>query len=106
MSDSSVQGEVRVALLKYLDTDTIWYVSLHSIYASPYYLLSFHEAEPEVLVALQNMHWNPIINWVKSEFNVEIKTFNSLLGTVQPAETKLKIGSILRKLDPWQLACE
>ena len=68
------------------------------------FLFSFHEDEPEHLVVLQQKHWDPILEWARRTFDVEIKTFDSLLGNSQPEDTRQKFSRVLQKLDPWQLA--
>lgn len=88
MMDEATRTETRAALLKYLDTDTI----------------CFHQDDPPPLVRLQDEHWIPLLDWARSEFNVEIKTFDSVLFYAQPKETKQKFDEVMSKFDPWQMA--
>lgn len=46
----------------------------------------------------------PILDWIRSEFGVEIKTFDSILFHSQPKETKEKFDKILSEFDQWQMA--
>jgi len=106
MRDESTRAQVREALLKYLDTDTIWYVpTYHSTSYGPTFLLrSFHQEYPDALVELQRKHWGPILSWARETFKVEIHTFDSIFSTPQPAETLAKLDRLISKLDPWQMA--
>lgn len=67
-------------------------------------VFSFHADEPPPVVRLQNEHWMPILDWVRSEFDVEIKTFDSILFQPQPKETKEKFSKILSEFDQWEMA--
>lgn len=106
MHDESTRVQVREALLKYLDTDTIWYAPIYCpAYRRPTFLSrSFHQEYPDTLVELQKKHWDPILNWVRETFEVEIHTFDSIFSTPQPAETLAKLDHVMSKLDPWQMA--
>ncbi|KAI0781315.1 ATP12-domain-containing protein [Trametes elegans] len=86
--DESTRGEVRAQLLKYLETDTIFY----------------HADEPEVLVKLQNTHWKPILDWARETFGVELRVSDSLSVPAQPPETLKKLEEVLNNLSPWEMA--
>ncbi|KZV92840.1 ATP12-domain-containing protein [Exidia glandulosa HHB12029] len=88
LTNEQNRAEVCAALIKYLDTDSI----------------CFHGDEPEGLVKLQNAHWDPIIDWARKEFDVELTVFTGLFGSSQPAETKAKLAKVLEDMDAWQLA--
>jgi ATP synthase mitochondrial F1 complex assembly factor 2 len=107
MNETAARLDVCNALLKYLDTDTIWYVSAHfNISACPFNTrwVSFHQDYPEPLVRLQNEHWNPLITWARDTFDIEILTSDSVLFSAQPEATKKKLNNVLRNFDPWQMA--
>ena len=106
MHDESTRAQVREALLKYLDTDTIWYApTYHPAQCKPTFLLcSFHQEYPDALVELQKKHWDPILSWARETFEVEINTFDSIFSTPQPAKTFSKLDRVMSKLDPWQMA--
>jgi chaperone required for assembly of F1-ATPase len=55
-------------------------------------------------VVLQEKHWDPLLNWARSTFDVEIHKFNSILFNSQPEATKQKLGKILGQFDPWEMA--
>ncbi len=109
MDEATTRDDVRNALLKYLDTDCIWY-SLSFLYHS-YTLaqptvdwISFHQDYPEPLVRLQDDHWNPLLTWARDTFDVELLTSGSVLFNAQPAATKRKFDKVLQGFDPWQMA--
>jgi len=106
MHDKSTRGQVREALLKYLDTDTIWYVPTYcSTKRQPMFpARSFHQRYPDPLVQLQRTHWDPILDWARETFKVEIETFSSIFSTPQPPETFSKLDYAMSTLDPWQMA--
>ncbi|EJD46058.1 ATP12-domain-containing protein [Auricularia subglabra TFB-10046 SS5] len=87
MQSEKTRAEVREALLKYLDTDSI----------------CFHEEEPLGLVQLQAQHWQPLLDWARAEFDAEIRVFTGLFGSSHPPETHKKFAEVLSRLDPWQL---
>ncbi|KAJ7273568.1 hypothetical protein B0H12DRAFT_1199926 [Mycena haematopus] len=88
MVDEATRTEVRHALLEYLDTDTI----------------CFHQDYPPQLVDLQTLHWDPLLSWARSTFEVELYTFDSLLSNSQPEETKHKMDQVLSTFDHWEMA--
>jgi ATP synthase mitochondrial F1 complex assembly factor 2 len=90
-------------LLKYLDTDSIWYAAIILPECIGLTRISFPEEGPEVLVEMQAQHWQPIIDWAQQEFDVEIRCFKGIFGSGQPAETKDKLSKVLSELDAWEL---
>ncbi|KAG2158416.1 uncharacterized protein EDB93DRAFT_1077117 [Suillus bovinus] len=86
--DEKTCAEVRESLLHYLDTDTI----------------CFHHDDPPPLVELQHKHWDPLIEWATSTFNIDIQVFTSILFHSQSAETRTKLDAVLSEMDPWELA--
>ncbi|OJT11134.1 Protein atp12, mitochondrial [Trametes pubescens] len=86
--DENTRNEVRAQLLKYFETDTIFY----------------HADEPAVLVKLQEEHWKPILDWAKETFGVDIVVSNSLVVPSQSPETMKKFEDILAQFSPWEMA--
>ena len=66
--------------------------------------LSFHQDYPDQLVRLQTEHWEPVIEWAKKTFDIEIHMFTSILSNAQPEETKTKLLAELLKMNKWELA--
>ncbi|PWN53811.1 ATP12-domain-containing protein [Violaceomyces palustris] len=75
-------------LLKYFQTDTI----------------CFHEDHPPALVRLQKERWDPLLDWIRNEFKVQVKTFQDLLGNNQTLETLEVFSKHLSNLHPIDLA--
>ncbi|KAI0637369.1 ATP12-domain-containing protein [Trametes polyzona] len=86
--DEATRNEVRAQLLKYFETDTIFY----------------HADEPAVLVKLQDEHWKPILEWARETLGLDIKVSNSLFVPAQSPETMKKLEDILSKFSPWEMA--
>ena len=107
MNETAARLDVCSALLKYLDTDTIWYVPAHftiSARSLNTRWVSFHQDYPEPLVRLQDEYWNPLIIWARDTFDIKLLTSDSVLFSTQPEATKKKLDKVLRSLDPWQMA--
>jgi len=88
LGQEETRAEVRASLLEYLDTDTI----------------CFYQDEPPPLVVLQQKYWDPLLNWARSTFDVEIRKFDSILFNSQPEATKRKFDTLLAQFDPWEMA--
>lgn len=67
---------------------------------------SFHEEFPPQLVKLQDAHWKPLIEWVSTTFDVEVKIYDGILGTKQSDATIAKLGQVVAKYDQFKLAGE
>ncbi|KDN51535.1 hypothetical protein RSAG8_00080, partial [Rhizoctonia solani AG-8 WAC10335] len=65
---------------------------------------SFHESHPPALVKLQEEHWNPLLKWAESTYNIKINIFDSVLGNTQPKETKEVLMNEVNKLGQWEMA--
>jgi len=65
---------------------------------------SFYQDDPPPLVALQAKHWDPLLHWARTTFDVEIHTSNSLLLHTQPEKTKHKFDEVLSTFDHWEMA--
>lgn len=60
--------------------------------------------QPPTLLELQQKHWVPLLEWAQNEFNVEIRSSDSIIFSTQPEETKNVFRGLLDSLDSWQLA--
>ena len=65
---------------------------------------SFHEEYPTQLVAQQTQHWDPLLAWARTTFDVDIIVYDGLLGTRQPAPTVLTLGTVVASYDAFRLA--
>ncbi|KAK0450684.1 ATP12-domain-containing protein [Armillaria borealis] len=88
LGEDAAREEVCHALLEYFDTDTI----------------CFHEDYPPQLVTLQSDHWDPLLEWARNAFNVEIHKFESILSNKQPEATKQKFIEELKTFTSWEMA--
>ncbi|KAI0320180.1 ATP12-domain-containing protein [Amylostereum chailletii] len=88
MDDEATRAEVRDALLKYFDTDTI----------------CFYSERPEHLTQLQKDHWDPLIDWARSHFDIEVYTTNTIMFSPQPDATKEVLDKVMQGFDRWQMA--
>lgn len=82
------RAQVHEQLLKYLETDTI----------------CFHASEPQVLVALQKQHWEPLLAWARETFNVQINVTTGFSVPKQSPETFAAFRKVLEQMDEWELA--
>ncbi|KAH7889257.1 hypothetical protein F5I97DRAFT_1801794 [Phlebopus sp. FC_14] len=86
--EEETRAQVQEALLNYLDTDTI----------------CFHHDDPQPLVDLQAKYWDPLLEWARTTFDVEIHVHTSVLFHSQPQRTKQILGDVLAQMDPWEMA--
>ncbi|KAF9218121.1 ATP12-domain-containing protein, partial [Gyrodon lividus] len=88
LGDEETRAQVRQALLDYLDTDTI----------------CFQHDDPEPLVKLQQEHWDPLLEWARTTFDIEIHVYRSVLFHSQPERTRQVLDNVLTQMDPWDMA--
>ncbi|KAG5652338.1 hypothetical protein H0H81_005359 [Sphagnurus paluster] len=88
LGEQTTRTEVQEALLKYIDTDTI----------------CFYQDYPPQLERLQSEHWDPLLEWARTTFGVEINKAESLLFSTQPEATKEKLRNVISEFDQWQMA--
>ncbi|KAG5728292.1 hypothetical protein E4T56_gene19200 [Termitomyces sp. T112] len=88
LAEQETRSAVQEALLKYLDTDTI----------------CFYQDYPPQLERLQAEHWDPLLEWARKTYDVEINKAESILFCAQPEATKEKFRQVIAKFDQWQLA--
>ncbi|KAI7955661.1 hypothetical protein MJO29_007060 [Puccinia striiformis f. sp. tritici] len=76
-------------LMNYLNTDTI----------------CFHESKPRVLVEMQKKHWDPLLEWLKKRYQIELKVYHdSILFLKQSPEIHSQLKQIISQFDPLKLA--
>ncbi|TPX30778.1 hypothetical protein SmJEL517_g05745 [Synchytrium microbalum] len=88
LSDAEIKKGVLDQLLRYIHTDTICY----------------HQAEPETIVQLQNENWVPIIQWLKQEYGIELKTTDGIMAFKQDASVIQALEKVIADLDLIELA--
>jgi len=88
LQEEGIREDVRNALLKYLDTDTI----------------CFHQDRPPALVRLQQEHWDTLRERLQKDHGVQIRIHRSLFSGGQDASTKNSLLDVVSQFDPWHLA--
>lgn len=67
-------------------------------------MLSFHHDDPEPFVKLQKKYWDPLLEWARTTFDIEIHVHRSILFHSQPERTRRILGEVLARMDPWEMA--
>lgn len=68
-------------------------------------LLCYRAANPQGLVEKQQAHWDPILDWMQSEYGATFEIGEGIAFVTQPKETIAIFGSALKKYaDPFKLA--
>jgi chaperone required for assembly of F1-ATPase len=68
-------------------------------------LVCYRAAEPEGLVAMQAMAWDPVVKWAAERLGVRLKLAEGILFQAQPADAEPAMRSILEGFsDPIALA--
>lgn len=65
---------------------------------------SFHHDDPPPLVELQKKLWEPLLEWARTTYGVEIQVFDSILFHSQPEQTRKILGDVVGQMDPWEMA--
>lgn len=81
------KDQIITAALKYLETDTICY----------------RVDEPPGLVELQQVEWDPVMDWIEKRYNVVIGSSSSIMGPQIPEETKETFRQHLNSYNFWAL---
>ncbi|GES77360.1 ATP synthase mitochondrial F1 complex assembly factor 2 [Rhizophagus clarus] len=58
----------------------------------------------DVLVELQKKYWLPIIDWVQTTYNIEVKTTDGISGLKQSENAKEKLKNIIENFDSLKLS--
>ncbi|KAI9622766.1 hypothetical protein H4Q26_015050 [Puccinia striiformis f. sp. tritici PST-130] len=76
-------------LMNYLNTDTI----------------CFHESKPRVLVEMQKKHWDPLLEWLKKSYQIDLKVYHdSILFSKQSPGIYSQLKQIISQFDALKLA--
>lgn len=68
-------------------------------------LLCYRASNPAGLVAKQQEHWDPILDWAQQEFGANFETGEGIAFVTQPREAIALFGARLKKhADPFKLA--
>ena len=75
-------------MIRFLDTDSICY----------------QQDFPESIVVAQNKQWQPILNWVREEYGLDIKVSQGITYVQQDDEVKGKLREIVSDMTDIELA--
>ncbi len=66
-------------------------------------LVCYRAMEPAGLLALENQHWNPVLDWAQSALDAEFKSTNGISHVVQPALALMAVKAAAAALDDFTL---
>lgn len=67
-------------------------------------LLCYRAELPEPLVERQAMHWDPLLDWARTRYDVHFETTAGIMHRPQPPATIARLQEVVAALDPFQLA--
>lgn len=65
---------------------------------------SFFHNNPEPLERLQTKHWTPLLDWARTQFDIQLNVSGSILSTAQPTATREKLRKVMESFDQWEMA--
>jgi chaperone required for assembly of F1-ATPase len=66
-------------------------------------LLSYRADEPAVLAARQADEWQPLLDWFRDRYDVQLNVTAGIVAVPQPAELKPRLERVCAGLDPYRL---
>ncbi|KAI8054702.1 hypothetical protein BDF22DRAFT_680590 [Syncephalis plumigaleata] len=66
--------------------------------------LCYQHDHPSTLVELQSLHWEPLVNWARQHYQVELTVTDSIMGIQQPKPTVDKLRAVVTSFSPLKLA--
>jgi chaperone required for assembly of F1-ATPase len=66
-------------------------------------LLCYRAIEPLDLAELQNISWQPELNWAREKFGADLKITSGILPIIQPENSLLALQELLFVLDDYKL---
>lgn len=66
-------------------------------------LLSYRADEPATLAERQAAEWQPLLDWFRDRYDVQMKVTAGIVAVAQPAELKPRLERVCAGLDAWQL---
>ncbi|MEK9967746.1 MAG: ATP12 family protein [Ferrovibrio sp.] len=77
----------RTEIVRYGDTD----------------LLSYRAGEPAELAERQMAEWQPLLDWFRDRYDIQVNVTSGVIAVAQPAELRPRLERACAGLDPWQL---
>jgi chaperone required for assembly of F1-ATPase len=66
-------------------------------------LLSYRADEPAPLAERQAAEWQPLLDWFRDRYDVQMNVTSGIIAVAQPAELKPRLERVCAGLDAWQL---
>jgi chaperone required for assembly of F1-ATPase len=66
-------------------------------------LLAYRAEEPAALMERQAAEWQPLLDWFRDRYDVQIRVTSGIMAVPQPAELKPRLERICAGLDAWRL---
>ncbi len=66
-------------------------------------LLCYRATTPAELARRQAAQWDPVLDWLRATFGVDLRTTAGVMHVPQPVEATTKLRDLVRALDPWRL---
>lgn len=67
-------------------------------------LLCYRADSPDDLVALQAAAWDPLLDWARARYDVQIAVTTGILHRAQPPATLARLGEAIAARGPYELA--
>jgi len=67
-------------------------------------LLCYRAELPEPLVERQAAHWDPLLDWARTRYDVHFETTTGVMHRPQPEATILRLQGVVAAIDPFRLA--
>lgn len=66
-------------------------------------LLSYRADEPATLAERQAAEWQPLLDWFRDRYDIQMNVTSGIIAVAQPAGLKPRLERICAGLDAWQL---
>ncbi|QDO98909.1 ATPase [Ferrovibrio terrae] len=66
-------------------------------------LLSYRADEPAVLAERQAAEWQPLLDWFRDRYDVQMNVTSGIIAVTQPAELTPRLERVCDGLDAWRL---
>lgn len=66
-------------------------------------LLAYRASEPAALAERQAAEWQPLLDWFRDRYDVQLNVTSGIMAVAQPAELPARLERICAGLDPYRL---
>ncbi|PJI37704.1 ATP12 family chaperone protein [Ferrovibrio sp.] len=66
-------------------------------------LLSYRADEPATLAERQAAEWQPLLDWFRDRYDVQMNVTSGIIAVAQPTELKPRLERVCAGLDAWRL---